>query len=238
MGHTASLRPPFTWQGFFYGVRASSVLLPTLVVYGFAFGVLAGSKSLSALESMLFAGLVYAGGAQMASLQAWAEPVPILAVVLTTAAMNARYLLLGAALRSWYGQLPLWQSYGSLFFMGDANWAMALREQRAGRLDAAYMVGTGFPCWLVWIAATWAGHAFGSLLGDPQRLGIDFLLAAFFAALTVNFFRMGGGATVLPLAVGVVTAVIVERLIPGPWYILFGALAGSVVEGLRHDPRS
>ena len=237
MSDTTALRPTFTWPGFLAGTRASAVLVPTIIFYGFAFGVMAAAKSLSALESMLFAGLVYAGGAQLASLEAWAEPVPILAVVLTTAAMNARYLLMGAALRPWYARLPGWQSYSSLFFMGDANWAMAVREHSAGRLDAAYMVGIGASMWILWVAATWAGHAFGSLLGDPRALGIDFLLAAFFAALSVTFFRLGGSAAI-PLSVGVATAIVVDRLIPGPWYILLGALAGSIATGLRHVPRT
>jgi len=237
MSDTIAQRPTFTLQGFLAGTRASAVLVPTILFYGFAFGVMAAAQSLSWLESALFAGLVYAGGAQLASLQAWAEPVPILAVVLTTAAMNARYLLMGAALRPWYARLPGWQSYGSLFFMGDANWAMAVREHSSGNLNAAYMVGIGAPMWLIWVAATIAGHAFGSLFGDPRALGIDFLLAAFFAALSVTFFRLGGSVA-LPLAVGVVTAIAVERLIPGPWYILLGALAGSIAAGLNHVPRT
>ena len=237
MAETTLPPPPFTWSGFLDGARAGVVLVPTLLLYGFAFGVMAEAKALSALEATLFAGLVYAGGAQMASLQAWAEPVPILAVVLTTAAMNTRYLLMGAALRPWFGSLPAWQSYGSLFFMGDANWAMAIRQQRAGRLDAAFMVGTGLSMWFIWVPATIAGHSVGALLGEPERLGIDFLIAAFFAAIAVTFFRQGG-ATALPLLVGVVVAVIVDRLVPGPWYMMAGALAGSVVGGLRHGTRS
>jgi predicted branched-subunit amino acid permease len=237
MSEASALRPTFTWRGFLAGTRASAVLMPTIVFYGFAFGIMAASKFLSALESMLFAGLVFAGGAQMATLEAWAEPIPILAVVLTTAAMNSRYLLMGAALRPWYARLPAWQSYGSLFFMGDANWAMAVREHRGGKPDAAFMVGTGLPIWFVWVAATFAGHALGSLLGDPKLLGIDFLLPAFFAALSVTFFRMGDSAA-LPLLTGVATAIVAERLIPGPWYILLGALAGSILVGLRHVPRT
>ena len=236
MSETIAQRPTFTWHGFLFGVRAAAVLVPTILFYGFAFGMMAAGQALSSLESALFAGLVYAGGAQLASLQAWGEPVPILAVVLTTAAMNARYLLMGAALRPWYARLPGWQCYASLFFMGDANWAMAVREHSKGHVDAAYMVGIGASMWVLWIASTLAGHAFGSLLGDPRALGIDFLLAAFFAALSVTFFRLGNSAA-LPLAVGVVTAIVVDRLIPGPWYILLGALAGSIAAGLRHVPR-
>ncbi len=236
MSDTAQ-RPSFTWLGFRLGARAALVLLPTLLLYGFAFGVMAAAKGLSSLEAVLFSGLVYAGGAQMASLQAWSDPLPLLAICLTTAAMNARYLLMGATLHAWFAPLPAWQSYGSLFAMGDANWAMALRHHRAGFSDAAYLAGTGFSMWFVWIGATFAGQLFGALMGDPQRLGIDFLLAAFFAAVSVTFFRQGG-ATAVPLVVGVVVAIVVQALVPGPWYMMCGALAGCIAGGLTSVARS
>jgi predicted branched-subunit amino acid permease len=168
----------------------------------------------------------------MASLQAWADPVPIVAVCLTTLAMNARYLLLGATLRPWFGGLPGSRVYPSLFVLGDGNWALAMREYAQGRNDAAFLLGSGIVMWLTWVSATAAGHAFGAILGRPERFGIDFMLAAFFAAMAIDFYRTARG--VLPLVVGVATAIVVERLVPGPWYILAGALAGSVAGALRH----
>jgi predicted branched-subunit amino acid permease len=201
-------------------------------MYGVAFGIMAGAAGLSILEAMAFSGWVNAGGAQMASLQAWADPVPIVAVCLTTLAMNARYLLLGATLRPWFGGLPGSRVYPSLFVLGDGNWALAMREYAQGRNDAAFLLGSGIVMWLTWVSATAAGHAFGAILGRPERFGIDFMLAAFFAAMAIDFYRTARG--VLPLVVGVATAIVVERLVPGPWYILAGALAGSVAGALRH----
>src|SRR5262249_34873870 len=142
--------------------------------------------------------------AQMASLQAWSDPVPLAAVCLTTLAMNARYLLLGAALRPWFGPLPAHQVYPSLFVLGDGNWALALREHGNGRTDAAFLLGSGFALWVTWVAFTAAGGAFGQIIGDPRRFGIDFMLAAFFAAIAVPFMR--SGKDLAPLAFGVATA--------------------------------
>ena len=62
----------------------------------------------------------------MAALQGLADPVSVLAVCLTTLAVNARYLLLGATLRPWFSELPGYQSYPSLFVMGMAiGWPCA-----------------------------------------------------------------------------------------------------------------
>ena len=227
--------PSFTLAGFRTGALGVAPLVPGIAMYGIAFGVMAQAAGLSTLESALLSGWVNAGGAQMASLQAWSNPVPILAVFLMTLAMNTRYLLLGAALRPWFGALPAYQSYPSLLVLGDGNWTLALREREEGRGDAAFLMGSGFVLWLVWIGATIAGHAFGRVLGDPTRFGIDFMLAAFFAAMAVIFVRKSDA--ILPLVVGAIVAIVVQRLTEGPWYILAGAAAGSAAGALRRvDP--
>jgi 4-azaleucine resistance transporter AzlC len=224
-------RVPFTWHGFRAGFFGARVLVASTGMYGIAFGVMASTAGLSALESLFISAWVYAGGAQMATLQAWGDPIPILAVCLMTLAMNARYLLLGAALRPWFSGLPPYQSYPSLFLMGDANWAMALREYAEGRDDGAFLIGSGVGMWIAWVTCTWIGHIFGQVLGDPTVLGIDFLLAAFFASIAVTFFKKL--RDMLPFIVGAVVAIIVHQTLSGPWYILIGAVAGSLMGALR-----
>jgi 4-azaleucine resistance transporter AzlC len=223
--------PPFTRYGFSAGAAGVLPLLPGVAMYGAAFGVMAQATGLSLIETILFSGWVYAGSAQMASLQAWGSPVPILAVFLTSLAMNARYLLLGAALQPWLRGLPARKIYPSLFFLGDGNWALAMRERERGRNDAAYLLGSGVAMWLAWVGATGVGHAFGQVLGNPARFGVDFILAAFFATMAVEFLRRR--SSLLPFVVGIGVAIMVERLAPGPWYILAGAAAGSAAGAFR-----
>ena len=223
--------PPFTLRGVWAGVIAGLTLLPGVAMYGVAFGIMADVARLSALEAVLFSAWVYAGGAQMATLQAWADPVPLLAVCLTALAMNARYILLGAALRPWLAGLPPRLTYTSLFFMGDGNWALSLREHGEGRSDVGFLLGSGLVAWATWAAATAAGYVFGQVLGNPARFGVDFMLPAFFAAMAAAFVRKPRDAW--PLLTGIVVAVIVEQLVSGPWYIIAGALAGSFV-GMAH----
>ena len=217
--------PPFTRHGLRAGATGVLPLLAGVAVYGGAFGVMAQARGLTLLEAALFSAWVYAGSAQMASLQVWDSPAPILAVFFTTLAMNARYLLLGAALRPWFRGLPAHKSYASLFLMGDGNWALAMRERDRGRNDAAFLLGSGLAMWFAWVGATVAGHAFGQLLGNPAQFGIDFILAAFFATMAVEFLRRR--SSLMPFVAGVGVAIVVERFAPGPWYILAGAAAGS-----------
>ncbi len=217
----------FTAAGVRAGALAALALVPGVLLYGGAFGVLAAAHGLSRLEAAFFSAWVNAGGAQMAVLQAWSEPLPVAAMVLTTLAMNSRYLLLGAALRPSFGGLPAQRIYPALFVMGDGNWALTVREQAAGRHDAGFLVGSGVCMWIAWNASTVAGHAFGSLLAQPERYGIDFVLSAFFACIAVGFFR--GAASLAPLAAGAVAAIVAQALGAGAWSLLVGAACGSAV---------
>lgn len=219
-------------SSFSAGATTIWVMMPSIVVFGAVFGLLAHTAGLTVIEAATFSGSVYAGGAQMASLQGWSYPVPLLFVCLTTAAVNSRYILMGATLRSHLAGRPAPLVYGTLFFLVDATWILAMRDRDKGFDFVGYLLGGGVIMWLVWIASTMAGHAFGQLLGDPQRFGFDFMLAAFFATAGVSFWRHS--RRVGPLIVSVAVAILVQKLIPGPWYILIGALAGSLVGMFRH----
>jgi predicted branched-subunit amino acid permease len=84
---------------------------------------------------------------------------------------------------------------------------------------------------LPWIGSTVVGHLFGQVIGDPRRFGIDFLLAAFFAVMAVGFFR--AARNIAPLIVAIAVAILVQKLVAGPWYLFAGALAGSLAGALH-----
>jgi len=226
--------PTFTWHGVVDGAHKGLLIAPTLIAFGLGVGLLAASKGLSVSEIALMSAWVYAGGAQMATLQVWTEPLPVFALVLTVLAMNARYILLSASLRPYFGTLPFWQVYPGLAIFGDGNWMLQMREVNEGRRpDAGFLLGSGLVMILPWTASTVAGHLFGQILGDPRRFGIDFLLAAFFAVMSDGFLRKA--RSIAPLLVAVAVAVLVQKMVPGPWYLFAGALAGSLAGALHVD---
>lgn len=227
---TTPARRSFAFS-FCAGAVTIWVMMPSAILMGIIFGVLANAAQLTLIEAATFSGGVYAGGAQMASLQGWAYPVPLLFVCLTTAAVNSRYVLMGATLRTHLAHRPAPLVYGTLFFLVDATWILAMRDRDKGFDFVGYLLGGGFTMWVMWVAATMAGHAFGQLLGDPYRYGFDFMLAAFFAAAGVSFWRHS--RRVAPLIVSIAVAILVQRLVPGPWYILIGALAGSLLGAFK-----
>jgi 4-azaleucine resistance transporter AzlC len=226
-------------SGVSAGAVAAIVLMPGVFVFGTAFGILAGQRGLSVAEATLMSALACAGTAQFAALQEWTNPAPVLAAGLASLALNARYVLLGAAARPWFRHASVGQAYLSMFFLYDGNWALAAREQAGGRHDAAHLLGGGLMLWSGWTLATALGHLFGAALGDIHRLGLDFVLTGFFATLLVGFVR--GVRDVPVAAVAIIVAVVTDAVFPGPWYLITGAVAGSAVAafaGGHEEPAS
>ncbi|MDF4602689.1 AzlC family ABC transporter permease, partial [Vibrio parahaemolyticus] len=96
------------WGGF-------TQLLPLsffVVVFGLAFGVAAVQTGLDAFPTLLMSTLVFAGASQFATLEMWGAEVPLVPVLITVFAINARHLLMGATLYPWLRQLPPHKRYG------------------------------------------------------------------------------------------------------------------------------
>jgi predicted branched-subunit amino acid permease len=235
-GMDASRAPSWSTAGFVAGVRLTLPLLPGAVVFAVAVGTLAAHKGLTLLDTVLMSALVYAGAAQLVALEVWPSaitPAGVMALALFTATVNLRFVLMSAALRPWFGSLPSWQSYPMLFFTTDTTWIIGMRHRAEGGSDAALFVGSGLVMWLVWIVATVPGYLFGASLPDLGRLGLDLILPIFFGAMLIPLWR--GARRALAWAFAGLVALAVAWLVPGWWFIIAGALAGSIAGGFLDE---
>jgi len=219
-------RVTFGLAGAARGARQTLPLAVSALVVGGVFGVLARRAGLGLPEASLMSALVFAGASQFVALGLWAAPLPVLTILLTTLVVNLRHLLLGAALRPWLGRLSALKTYGSAFFLVDESWALTIREFAAGKRDAAFLLGSGLLMFVAWVGGTVAGQLVGATLPDGIRQGLDFAFTAVFLALVVGMWK--GKASLLPWGVAAAVAIAAAHWLPGQWYILLGALAGSV----------
>ena len=201
--------------------------------YGVAFGVLASQAGLSVAEAALMSATVFAGAAQIVAIELWADPLPVLTIVVTVFAINLRYSLMGAALQPWFRYLDPRQIYASLVLMADENWALTMRELESGSGRGAFLLGTGIAMWLFWVGSTILGAVAGGVVGDPAAFGADFILTAVFVALAVELWD--GHSSLVPWLVALAVAVGAASIVPGQWHILLGGLAAAVVEVIRYD---
>ena len=227
-----------TTAGLREGMRLTLPMLPGVVLMSTAFGTVAAQKGLTAFEAVLMSGLMFAGASQLVALEVWPAVWTfggILTLAVVVATVNMRYLLMGAALRPWLGPGPAWQSYLALLTTVDANWIVAMRYRAHGGSDTGVVLGSGAVLWLFWVAGTVPGHLLGVLVNDPRRFGLDLVLPIFFVAMLVLLWRgpRRGAAWIIAGAVAFLTS----HLLPGYWFIMAGAIAGSVAGGFLDDGR-
>ncbi|WP_114416349.1 AzlC family ABC transporter permease [Marinospirillum perlucidum] len=212
-----------TWLGF-------KRLLPLsmfVVAFGVAFGLAAVQTGLSKSEAVLMSAFVFAGASQFAALELWQEEIPLLPLILTTFAINARHLLMGASLYPWVRQVPVAKRYGLLTLISDANWAVALQDYRQGERNLGILFGGGLALWVCWVAGTFLGLILTQGIPDPKALGLDMVLGCFLLTMA-----LGGKKDLRHLVIWSVagaTSLLALYLLPANTHVVAGALAGGLV---------
>lgn len=216
----------FTVAGALRGARGMLAILPGVMAFALVYGFLAGQKGMTALEIGLSSALVFAGASQFLALELWGDPLPFLSLVAGVFIINLRHALMGPALLPWLAPLSPLRAYGSLYFMVDESWGLSVADLRAGGRDAAFLLGSGLALWLVWVSCSVLGRLAGDVSYLVEDWGLDYLTTAFFVALLAAFWR--GRHDLLPWAIAAAVAISTKMLLPGTWYIVLGALAGSL----------
>jgi branched chain amino acid efflux pump len=222
--------------GFNLGLRLALPVLPGMIAFGLAVGATAARKGFSFVDSLLMNVFVYAGMSQLVAMEVWPDTLnaaAIGALALLCATINARMLLITASLQPWLGALPPWKIYPTLHLAVDPGWIIAMRYRAEGGTDIGVFFGSSVMLAIAWMSAATAGHLTGALIADPRRYGIDLVMPIFFAAMLIPLWRGArrGAAWVVAGAV----ALLVQYLLGGWWFIVAGAVAGSVVGGLLDD---
>jgi 4-azaleucine resistance transporter AzlC len=200
---------------------------------GLLFGALAAAKGISPLEVLLMSSLVFAGGAQFAALGAWQDPLPIAALLISTALINARHILMGASLAPKLRHFTILGRLIGFGLMADENWALAERRAADRPLSAGYYFGMAVVFWANWVLWSFLGACLGPTLGDPDRFGADFAFVAIFIGLIVALSK-GRRRSFGIVAASAATAALVHAALGSPWHVLSGALAGTAAAALLH----
>ena len=237
-GNSEAENGPSAWtlEGFRQGALEILPLMPGLFAFGLAFGTVAARKGFSLVDALAMSATVYAGVAQLVALETWPDTLTLPAIggiVLVTALISSRFLLIGASLRPWLGSQPAAKIYPTLFLLVEPNWLMSMRYRTNGGSDPAYLLGGGTVVYVIWIISTAAGYALGTSIGDPHTFGIDMVMPAFFTAMLISMWR--GARASAGMIVGGVVAIAVDFVFGGLWYLIAGALAGSIAGGFVDD---
>jgi predicted branched-subunit amino acid permease len=208
------------------GIRLGVPYAIAAGLVGISFGVLA-EPVMGAAGALAMSAFVFAGAAQFGATAVLASGGGAVAAIVAAVLLNARFLPMGIALAPSLRGRPLVRAaYGQT--MIDASWAMASRG--GGRFDPDFMVGATIPSYPAWVGGTAIGIFAGSVIGDPDALGLDALFPAFF--LSLLFGELRTQRALGPAAIGAVVALALTPITP-PGVPVIAASAGALL-GLRY----
>ena len=220
------------------GRRAAIVegwpIFVTAVVVGIAFGLTARQSGLSIVETSATSVIVFAGAAQfvMVDLLRTGTPVPL--IVLTVLLLNARHLLMAAAIRPFVQVASIPRRFGLAYVLTDEAFAMGIGWFRRGHRDLAYYAVFSTVLWCSWNLGTLLGAIFGAGVEDPQRFGIDFAITAVFVAIVAIGVRHRADVAVA-LVAALVAAALRLAGASAVAVVIAGALAPLVAFAIREE---
>ncbi len=194
--------------------------IPLGMVFGFLF-VQAGASWLMALLVSL---VVYAGAAQYMMIPMVAAGIPIGAIALATLLVNMRHLFYGLSLLETFPRSPLLRWY-TAFALTDETYSVLTTLPKGTRPERMALLALLNHGW--WVLGTLVGAIIGSQAQIPLE-GLDFVLCALFAVLTVEQWRVRSSP--LPLWTAVFAYALASALVPA--HALVVAILLSIAVGV------
>jgi len=205
------------------GARDMLPAYPGILAWGLVTGVAMVKSGLPVPYSLLMTLLAYAGSAQLASLPLIAAAAPVWVIALTALMTNMRFVIYGAAMRTWLASYTVRRRAVVGYFTGDFSFVLFMnrvaQEGQFAHRDA-WLFGMAVSNWIAWQTASVVGIVAASFI--PTEWGLEFAGTLALVALVVPSCRDRPGA------IGALTAGVVA-LLGHSWPFRSGLLAGVVV---------
>ncbi len=162
------------------GARAIAPVALGVLPFGVIAGYAAIEIGLRVPEAMGFSLFFFAGAAQLAAIELLGSGAPVLVVLLTVVAINARLLMYSASLAPYLAGEPIHRRCLAAYVLTDPAYALAIVPITDSTRDVRpvwYFLGAALPmyaCWQVW---TLLGALAGSAIPDHPQLGFAVPLA-------------------------------------------------------------
>lgn len=212
------------------GLRAGVPVAFAGLMLSASFGVVARQAGLPAVAAVAMSLVVFAGSAQFAAVAIIAAGGSLGAALVAAALMNSRFLAMGIALAPSLPGGPFKRAVQGQTIV-DASWAMAMRTD--GSFDRHFLFGATAVQYVTWTAGTLIGVVGRSLIGDPNRFGLDAVFPAFFLALLLSEARHPASRGVA--LAGAAIALALTPFTPSGVPIL--AASAAALWGVRSRPR-
>ncbi len=211
---------------FRYGFITNLPIGISVFAYGSILGMMCTQKGVEFYELLLMNFFVFAGSAQFVMVDMWGSSLDILGIVIAALMINLRYFLIGASLHPLFIHSSKKEKFKYMHLVADENWAVTMQKMKTESLSPLFLFGGGVCMLFTWSLGTTSGYIFGGFISDPAKYGLDFAFIAIFTALAFSMYK--GKGDLLPWLITAVCAYFAELLIGGKFYIVIGAIMGSL----------
>ena len=219
---------PHRSRDFWHGVRAGVPVVIAASPFALLFGALAAKNGLSVFEATLMSATIYGGASQMVGIELFGQNVAPWMIVLSIFAVNFRHVLYSASIGPRIAHWPPLKQALAYFFLVDPQYAEAeVKGERGEEVTFVWYMGMALPIYVLWVALSAAGAAYGGLIADPHAIGLDFLLPIYFLGIVMEFRDRPLWLPVV--AVSAAASVIAYRTVGSPWHVSIGAAAGMAL---------
>ncbi len=217
---------PYTATDIWHGFLDTMPLWIGVAPFGVAYALAARTAGLDPWQTQGMSLLVYAGAAQFAGAGLFAVAANPFSIIFATLVINLRHLLMGATLAPFVRHLPWWQRAALAFPLTDESFAVSVRQVTARQAGPGRMVGAEVVLYAVWQVSTLLGLLFSGSIRDPTQFGLGLVFPLSFSVMLLPYLR--SRPMVAAAAVGGLLSLVCHLLIPDKWYLLIGALGGSL----------
>lgn len=224
---------------FLDGFSAIAPMLPGVVPFGMTAGIAAVEAGLDPLMAMAMSLIIFAGAAQLVVAQLIGDGALPVIVVLTALIINLRLVMYSASIAPHLGPLPLHWRASTAYLLTDQAYAVSITRFLHGSMGGPkrwFYMGTAFPLWVLWLAATALGAWLGAAV--PAAWQIGFALPLVFLVLLVPVLR--DYPSIVAALVGGGMALVAHD---APYHLglsmgaLAGVLSGATAELMVHRRR-
>lgn len=218
------------------GIKLGFPIFLGYLPVGLAFGILAYQKGFTFLQTVVCSATALAGAGQFIGLATLVAGGDALTVIIATGVVNLRYVLFAATISPYLRSIPIHKLPWIGYTLTDEAFAVNIHDLRSGKANLGSMTGIGIIEWLGWVLGTVIGALGSTWIGDPAAWGVDFAMAAMFAALFVALAEHAKhvitGALAGLLVIILWSLQFVGLSIDSNWFIVVASLVGATIAAL------
>ena len=201
---------------FFKGMRLSVPLALGFIPIGCSFAVMAMQAGLSAAQTIFMSFFVMSGASQIMAVGMIAQGAAFPAIVLASAFMTMRHLVLSSSVMRRLGKLSRVQKIVASYALCDESFAVfSLSEEK----NFHFLMGCNTLFCSTWVGSTALGCVLNSFLPPIVADSCAIAFYAAFLAMLIPVVRKSIPILLLVLLTGAVNALL-QQFIPSSWAVV------------------